>query len=212
MNDFFLFFGIVEFGLFGLPIVAFAIAKIQLLSRRKLVWFYSFLGVIGLGRIFNLSFRGDVIDMLLPVGLYLGYCILVFYLLEIDNKILKLATFIIGFIPIVLGYIMATVGVLGVMLISDELGATKSIYLQESLYYREYNYGNSTSSDGGTIIELYKSPIWFPIIEKRLLTKKVSNLQYDTDSLNMTLDLNKDSYRLKVFSKHNLQFDTLISR
>jgi hypothetical protein len=102
--------------------------------------------------------------------------------------------------------------VLGVMLISDELGATKSIYLQESLYYREYNYGNSTSSDGGTIIELYKSPIWFPIIEKRLLTKKVSNLQYDTDSLNMTLDLNKDSYRLKVFSKHNLQFDTLISR
>ena len=212
MDDFFLFSGIVELGLLGLPIVAFTIAKSQFLSRRQLVWFYSFLAVIGLGRIFNLSFRGDVFDMILPVGLYLGYCILVFYLLKIDNKFFRLTTFIIGFIPIVLGYIMATIGFLGIMMISGEFGATKSTDLQDSFYYREYGYGNATSSDGGTIIEFYKSPKWFPIIEKRLLTKKVSYLQYNTDSLNVTFDLNKDSYNLKIFSKDSLQFDTLISR
>ena len=212
MDDFFLFSGIVELGLLGLPIVAFTIAKSQFLSRRQLVWFYSFLAVIGLGRIFNLSFRGDVFDMILPVGLYLGYCILVFYLLKIDNKFFRLTTFIIGFIPIVLGYIMATIGFLGIMMISGEFGATKSTDLQDSFYYREYGYGNATSSDGGTIIEFYKSPKWFPIIEKRLLTKKVSYLQYNTDSLYVTFDLNKDSYNLKIFSKDSLQFDTLISR
>jgi hypothetical protein len=212
MANIFIFIGIVELGLLGLPILAFTIAKSQILSRRKIFWFYSFFGVLGLGRIFNLSFRGDVFDMILPVGLYLGYCILVFYLLKIDNKILRLTTFIIGFIPIAHGYIMATVGVLGIMMISVELFATKSTDLQESFYYREYDYGNATSSDGGTIIEFYKSPIWFPLIEKRLLTKKVSYLQYNTERLNVTLELNKDSYNLKIFSKDSLQFDTLISR
>jgi hypothetical protein len=212
MENLFLYSGIVELGLLGLPIVAFIISKRQILSRRQLFCFYSFLAVLGLGRIFNLSFRGDAFDMLLPVGLYLGYCILVFYLLKIDNKFFRLVTFIIGFIPIVLGYIMATVGFLGVMMISGELGATKSTDLQDSFYFREYGYGNATSSDGGTIIEFYKSPKWFPIIEKRLLTKKVSYLQYNTDSLNVKIDLIKDKYNLKIFSKDSLQFDTLISR
>jgi hypothetical protein len=212
MYTYFLFFGIVELGLLGLPIAGYFISKRQLLSMRQLVCFYCFILVIGFGRIFNFSFRGDFFDMLLPIGIYLGYCILVFSLLKFNNKIFRLVTFIIGFIPIIAGYIIATVGFLAIMMISGEMGATKSIDLQDGFYYREYTYGYATSSDGGTIIEVYKSPFWFPIIEKRLLTKKISCLQNNTDNLNVKLDISKDSYNLKIFSKDNLQFDTLIQK
>jgi len=212
MASFLFFAGVIELGLLGLPIAAHIISKRQLLSRRQLVWLLGFLAVIGLGRMYEFSFRGDVLDMLLPVGLYLAYCILVFDLLHVDHKIIRRVTFTVGCIPIVVGYIFATIGALGVVMIGAQLDATTTIDLQERYFYREYTYGHAVSDDCGTIIELYTSPSWFPIIEKRLIAKKVSSLQYKTDSLQVALDVREDAYDLCITSKDGLQYDTLIPR
>ncbi|MBS1560663.1 MAG: hypothetical protein JSS89_03580 [Bacteroidetes bacterium] len=212
MESFLFFAGVIELGLLGLPIAAYTIAKRQLLSRRQIIWLCSFVAAIGLGRMYEFSFRGDALDMILPVGLYLAYCVLVFNLRYVQHKIIRNVTFVVGCIPIVVGYISATTAALGVLMIGAELGATRTIDLQESFYYREYSYGNAISDDDGTIIELYTSPSWFPIIEKRLITKRVSSLKYNTDSLRVALDVREDSYDLQIRSNDGLQFDTLIAR
>ena len=212
MITFLFFAGVIELGLLGIPIAAHIISKRQLLSRRQLGWLFCFLAVVGLGRMYEFSFRGDALDMILPVGLYLAYCVLVFNLRYVQHKIIRNVTFVVGCIPIVVGYISATTAALGVLMIGAELGATGTIDLQERFYYREYSYGNAISDDDGTIIEVYTSPSWFPIIEKRLISKRVSSLQYKTDSLQVALNVREHSYDLRIRSNDGLQFDTLIAR
>ena len=210
MDDYFIYFGIIEFGLLFIPVCAYLLWKKLKTNKNYLMTFYSFIVFLGTLRLFNLTFYGDIFDYVLPIGVYLGYCILIFYSLLIKSRFLKLISFIIGLTPVIIGYVVATVGFVGIILISANLVPEKTVKINDKLYFREYSYGNATSSEGGKEIEIYKRVTTLPFIEKRILKQRMSDLRFNVDSLKINLDETDEQYKIRIHSNDKLQFDTLV--
>ena len=212
MSDFFVCFGIIELGLLLIPVLAYLFYKKFKTNIKYLVSLYSVIGLLGIARFFNLTFYGDLYDFILPIGVYFGYCILISFSLQINNRFLKLTLRILGLIPVIIGYIFATGGILGIMFIIGDLVPEKTVKINDKFYYREYSIGNVTSIDGGKEYQFSKQITLLPFIEKRILKQEISYLHYDTDSIVVKVDETKDQYKVSYFSKDKLQLYTVLTK
>lgn len=212
MKDYMIYFGVIESGLLIIPVIAYLVYKKRLINKRYTLYFCLFFGLLSIGRLFNLTFYGDLSDYILPTGIYFGYCLLIFYSLKIKNKLLKFSTFILGLIPVGLGFIAATFGIFGIMMLSGGIGTTKSVAINDKIYFREYVLGDPTEADGGKTIKIYKPITFLPFIEKEILSEDMSYPRYDIDSINIKLSETDKQYSVRIFSRDKLQVDTLLKR
>jgi hypothetical protein len=119
---------------------------------------------------------------------------------------------IITFLPVAAGYLISTIGFFGVMLISSDLEANNMVTIGQNAYYREYGFGNATSSDGGLKIDLYTYSKWFPIIEKKIYSKQISVNEHNTENLRVALHKDSERFNIKIYSNDSLQIDTLVDQ
>ena len=108
------------------------------------------------------------------------------------------------------GYILSTVGLLGLGFITEEYQPTKSLRINSSTLYKEYTIGNAISSTRGINVCLYRNYYWFPFFERQFFEKeyigsdhKITNQKLNTpenSSVNNTPSFYATNFNLKYDS------------
>lgn len=162
---------LIEFGLLLIPSLAYLIYNRKLVNKKIMLIFSSLCTIIVLSILGRISFRIDFIDLLCLQVLYFFYCILICYCLKIRIKIIKIGTLIVGIIPVILGYLLATIGFLIVIEISSAFADYKLTKMDETHYLKESHYGFAFSETSGTTIGIYQTWKNIPGLEKKLFNE-----------------------------------------
>lgn len=205
---------IIEISLLGFPILGlllFVKHKNSKIYLRVLWILITILYIYYVLIAFDISIIGDMPDLIMLSLTYLTYSILVFRILLIPNKIIKIPVFIVGLLPMLFGYIISTVGVLGLMLIISGLETTNVKIIADNFEYREYSFGNSTATYGGKEFNFYEKYKLLPF-ENKIANIKMDYSEYDLVDLNVEFSKTNDNYRILIKSNETVQIDTLIKR
>ena len=206
------YFFLLELALLTLPILAYLLYKNFPSNKKIILVLLCLISILGLGLYYDITFKGDFLDFLLPIFAYMTYCYSVFHILKVRNKFVKVFACFIASLPIAVGYLVATLGLLGLMMISLDFESHRTVDLGDNSYFREYGYGNATTDDGGLKIDVYKFLPWFPIFEKKIFSKNVSSMHYNTTDLKVKLIAHLDKYDIRIYSRDSLQIDTTVER
>ena len=104
-----------------------------------------------------------------------------------------------------IGYLLSTVGILGLAFASAEYEPLKSIRINNTTVYKEYGVGNATTSWGGIRICLFRNLSWFPFFERQFFEKEyVGGLNENMENKIFP----KDSYVNSKASFHSDEFTT----
>jgi hypothetical protein len=201
-----------ELGLLGGPIIGLLLYALFKENRKFIFLFLSVLAFLGLFRLFNLSFKVDSLDLLFPIVFFIAYCYLFFHFQLIDNKFLRVISLVVGSIPIIFSFLFGIIGIFGVGMASADEVSDKTVNLNNSCYFRVYQYGNAISEKDGTRIEIYKSGNFLPFIEKRILQTELDRKNFETDSISVKFVESQSKYLIEIYSKHILQVDTTITK
>lgn len=208
------YFTIIEFSLLGFPILAFLLFKNLKNSKnyhKSFLILLVFLSIYYVLKIFGFSIVGDMPDIIMLCLTYLAYTILVSFVLLVPMKIGKIIIFIIGLFPILIGYIFSTIGFFGLIMILAELETTNINNLTDNYEYREYGFGNATTSSGGTEYDFYKKYKLIPF-EKKIASLKMDYRDYEFKNLNIEFNETVENYRIIIKSEETIQIDTLIKK
>jgi hypothetical protein len=135
------------------------------------------------------SFRGTVIDAWLVAADYLAYCIgTVVATLRMGFGPWRNAARVVATAPIAIGYLLGTVGYLGLAFGVGDFEPTSIETLSPGLSYRTYDFGNATTRYGGTIVEVYAQPRAVPFIERRLCSDLYLNNEHDLNTITVRLE------------------------
>jgi len=134
------------------------------------------------------SLGGIKSDTVLIALAYFAYCGLVAVSLNIHNLKLRLPVFLIGLIPVLLGYILATVGALGLAFVVGDCVPEQEGRLESRLTYRITTFGNATTAEGGNRIALLRSYHLLPGLEREVFTKELDYRDYPLENLTVTID------------------------
>src|SRR5258706_7124238 len=137
---------LAELGLLGSPIAGFLLYQQFKKDSKFFLCCVAAITLLGVGRLFNITFKGDLLDLILPIGVYILYCYFTSHSLLINNTLVRISAFIVGFTPVAVGYIFATLGILGVFFVFGVQEAVKTVDINPRYYYREYGFGNATTS------------------------------------------------------------------
>jgi len=207
-----IYFFLIEIAFLASPFLGYLLYKKFYNDKKIILCLLGSISILSLGWYFDITFKGDIFDFLLPISLYITYCYLVFSLFQVQNKLVRITTCFIASLPIMVGYLVATVGLLGLIMISTDFESHRTVTLSKNTYFREYVYGNVTTEDGGMKIDVYEYLTWFPIFEKKIFSKQISIMRYEINDLKIKLTPTLDKYKIQIYSKDSLQIDTTIEK
>ena len=118
------------------------------------------------------SFVGGRADAIFIVVAYAGYCVAVGSALSRSRASLAFACGIASAALVVLGFILGTVGVIGVGLIAAEFEPVSAGRLGERHRFEVVAYGNVTSADDGLAVNIYRTSPSLPFLERRVFSKR----------------------------------------
>jgi len=139
------------------------------------------------------SLGGITFDTVLIAFAYLAYCGLVAVSLNIHNLLLRLSVFLLGLVPILIGYTLATVGALGLAFVVGDYIPEQTGRLDSRFTYRITTFGNATTEAGGNRVTLLRSYRLLPGLEREVFTKKLDYRDYPLDDLAVTIDSSESS-------------------
>ena len=171
----------------------------------------AFLTIYFIFKIFDISVKGDVLDTFLLCITYFVFSNIIFWILLVRSKIIKISVLIIGLFPILIGYVLSTIGLLGLMMILGDYEVKEKKILTNNIQYRKYGFGNATTSDGGYEFDFYKTYKFSPF-EKRIAQIKMDFREYKMENLNVEFNEIDDFYKIQIKSKEQIQIDTLIKK
>jgi hypothetical protein len=171
---------ITEIGLFAAPLVAFgAFAAIQSrwISRQPTVAAVCVsvvvfvLGAAALG----LSFKDPLANFVVFTIAYAAYCLLAVLCWRIPSLFIRIPALLLAAIPICFGYVLCSIGALGLMfIVGDYTSPPKHTeQMNRNLTCRVTLWGASFTASGYTV-HLYKSWAWLPFVEKSVVTMSVN--------------------------------------
>ncbi len=196
---------ITELGLIGSPFIGLLLFLLFRENRKFIISFVCILALFYIFSYFNITFKQDSFDLILPIGIFVFYCFMFYYTIRISNNFLRAIIFIIGFIPILV------VIVFGMFGYTPEF-PNKVAILNSQFYYKEFRYGSAISEESGTRIEVYKSVSGLSFIERRIFTKDLNIPEYDADSISVKFKETPRQYKIDIYSKDKLQVDTIVDR
>lgn len=207
-------FLIIEASLLCIPILAGALYQQYKNSPKYKILILSlsvYLIIYFIFIFFSISFFGDFADLIMLCLLYFTYSNFIFRVFKFRKKIISIPLFIISLLPIAIGYLASTIGMLGLMFTIDEYLIIENSQLSNKIYYRKYRFGNATTDDGGYNFEILKTYNYFPI-EKLIAKIKMDGSDYSIDSLKVKFNENGNNYKIQIFSNDSIQIDTLINK
>ena len=145
---------------------------------RKRIFNVSFIltGLSFFSLLTNISTTLSQLDWVLFSSIYFSTSLVLWWTQFQINKPLKIIGVFIMIFTFGLGYILGTVGVLGVDFIVDEFNTPTQEYLGDGLIYKESSLENGIHYFRGKRVEIYRTISWFPIIEWRIRKKEYFSL------------------------------------
>jgi hypothetical protein len=170
-------FLLVWIGLLGAPVLA---VVIFVLSRRRpfqpqsVVFAGSVLLLYFGVACSGLSFVAVQVNLIFFVVAYFAYSFLAVMCLRIPTKAVRILTFVIAIIPIGFGFILSTIGVLGLaFIVGDYTSPPERVeQMAMGLTCRVRGWG-SAGSASGYAVELYQSWNEIPFVERKVLGNSV---------------------------------------
>ena len=187
--------------------------KKRLDTRQKMVRIFCGITIIVLvGLLTNISIAFIEFDWLLFGILHLSICFFI-WLGWYHKKLVLMIVSLTFMIPIFLiGYILSTVGILGLGFITAEYEPSKSLRINNNTVYKEYRIGNAISSTRGVNVCLYRNYYWFPLFERKFFSKKYiesykeiknqKNITPENSAINNTPSFYALSFNLKYDTKN----------
>lgn len=152
------------------PIFAVVISG-KAIGKRLLFISLSSAAVIIAGIITGLSTRWDEFDCFLIFTLYFSLLMLLLYFYSFKNKVIKVIAGLLVFFSLIVGYILGSVGVLGLAAIVSGFKPARTIDLGDAYMYKQFSLGMAPESYRGTKISILKRPVWLPGLEYEIFTK-----------------------------------------
>ncbi len=139
------------------------------------------IAVIGLALFTGISTVSLYIDYFLLGLFYLAICVLLWIGVSLNDKPVSVLSIVLMVIVFGSGYLLSTIGmlILGVGVAESE--PSRSVRINNSTLYREYNLGFVTSSWGGSEVAMFTSFRWFPFIEREFFSKQYIGDLYKSD-------------------------------
>lgn len=167
---------IILIGLWTYPIISFIIlwlTKNRLVLRRQLIIASVFLTVLAFfGLATNISTTLSELDWLVVSTIYLSISLALAWTQSQKNKILKVFGFIAMVLVFSVGYLLGTIGALGVGFAVGEYDTEYEEWLGDGIIYKESTSGNAISDHRGKKVEIYRTISWLPLIEWRTDVKE----------------------------------------
>ena len=140
--------------------------KTNVLIRRNLIYStFIITGLTCIGFLAQLSFTISSINYFFVSSLYLSVCHLLNITQFQEPKIIKILGSIVSFVVYGFGFIMGSIGLLGLGFVLGDVDADYEKWLGNGIIYREYDLGNALSDFRGKRVEISKTISWFPVIE-----------------------------------------------
>ncbi len=180
-------------------------------SSKNYKWTLIVLGVILLIllslRLLKISLKGDFSDFIILALIYLVYTSAIPFIKSISKKIIRKFLIILAYTPIVFGYLVGTIGFLGLLLIGIDNGTDEIVRVNENIEYRKYNFGYAFSTSG-TDYEFYKSK------KNSVFEKQIFSLRqyYLSGESKVKVEENELDYHIKIESNSEIVIDTLIKK
>lgn len=128
-----------------------------------------FLAVVILCCLIGISFIEPFVNLVLLVVVYLAYCYLVFSCYRIPSRILRAFVLVVLCTPILVGYLMGTVGSPGLVFIAGDYDypPIQTQEFQDGIYCQVIPWGAAMSDEGNTVY-LYKRWSGVPFLKREL--------------------------------------------
>ena len=146
------------------------------------------------------SLRGTFGDACLVGGAYFAACSLgVSGALLLKRRLLRVVTGVAIGVPVAIGYLLGTVGVLAVYFAAGDLAPTSESVIAQGVTHRTYSFGNAATSTSGWVDAIYVWPVSAPFVEHRIWSASSE----DGDHATLTVDVESDHDRsMVVIRKH----------
>jgi hypothetical protein len=175
---------ITAISLFAAPLVAFGAfaaiqsrwssrqARIAAVCAAVLVFL---LGAAALG----FSFKDVLSNFVAFMVAYAAYCLLAVFCWRIPFLFIRIPALLLAAIPICFGYVLCSIGSLGLMfIVGDYTNAPKRVeQLRPDLTCRVTLWGASFTASGYTV-HLYKSWAWLPFVERSVIAMSVNQTDF----------------------------------
>jgi hypothetical protein len=158
------------------PIICFVISrqtKSKPDQRKKFFLFAVWtISIIAFGLLTKISTASIEADWFILAIFHFAVCVLLWIGLYQKNKIISVLSVLVMIFVFGVGYLLSTIGILGLGFITGEYEPSKDIRINNSTVYREYGLGNATTSWGGTKVCLFTNFYWFPFFEREFFSKQ----------------------------------------
>ncbi len=104
------------------------------------LWFLSFTLILTWS---PLSFTGNIADWVIICFTYFSYCYIVFSSLFLKQPLLKIITITLGSFIISIGYLLGTIGIIGLAFITGDYEIDHTKELKKNYYHVQYLQGNN---------------------------------------------------------------------
>ena len=174
------------------PILAFvlmkSVSKKEKIKNRLLKWLVEITVLVVISFLFKFSTIIPLLDWILFTIPFLLISCLLWLTQFQSNKLIKIIGIIFMVVVFGVGYLLSTVGLLGLGFIVAEYEPNRKMELSNNLEYRETWLGNAISDHRGKRFEVYQQIGWLPIMERRIACKENYNLIVYPDSINVQFD------------------------
>jgi hypothetical protein len=175
-------FMLIWIGLLGAPVLAvviFILLRQRPFQARSVIVAGSVLLLYLAVACSGLSFVAVPVNFASFVIAYFAYSFLAVMCLRIPAKAVRILTFVIAIIPIGFGYILSTIGILGLMFIVGDYASPPNRVEQMAagLTCRVTGWGSAGSSSGYAV-GLYQSWNRIPFLERKILGVSVVQAGY----------------------------------
>lgn len=119
----------------------------------------------------DISTTNEVIDFICLGIAHLSISVLLFLGFYHKGKELRYPALILMLLFFGFGYLLSTIGALGLGLISGSYTPKRTVQINDDILYKEYLTGGAFTSTDGAIVVLYETYSWLPFLEREIFSK-----------------------------------------
>lgn len=163
----------------------------------KIISFATFLVILGFQtKIYAISSIINWAALTIP---FLLLCSLLWVTREFKQKGFRIFGLISMVIVFGFGFLLSTVGLLGLMFVLGDYQPSITKPISENLTYSETWLGNAISNDRGRRYEVHQQINWLPILKRQVACKEVFHHRfYHKDSTTVIFDLEEEKLFISV--------------
>lgn len=165
-----------------------SLTKQNLVLRKKLIAVPLIISLITLlGMLMGISTVSSTLNGILATVIYLSFSQLLFLIYSIKRLVIKITATVIMIAVFGLGYITATIGILGLGFVIGDIEPDRVISLNDGILYRQYNQGNAISDYRNIEIVISKKIKFLPFLAHDIFSKHYAEEFHYSNTVNLEL-------------------------